>query len=212
MVMLLMAATAVSPQFAGRGPVFTNDGSLVLPSGFRSWVSIGGPITPNGLNDGGSPLPEFHSVDIERENLRYYQKNGKFPEGTVLVKELSLAQVGKHPDGSLDSASGQGYFPNTLNGLDVMVKDSKRFAKTNNWGFFTFGHHVESYETAAKENSISQRAYCHMASVAKTNMVWVQYYPFLKSKFDQASSFSSHFAGFSAYKMIEAVRRRNSYV
>jgi len=121
-------------------------------------------------------------VYIERENLRYYQKNGKFPEGTVLVKELSLAQVGKHPDGSLDSASGRGYFPSTLNGLDVMVKDSKRYSKTNDWGFFTFGHHAEPYESAAKESS--QCAYCHIANVAKTDMVWVQYYPLLKSKVD----------------------------
>jgi hypothetical protein len=179
---LLMAATAVSPQSADKGPVFTSDGSLVLPAGFRSWVFIGGPITPNGLNDGGAPFPEFHSVYIERENLRYYQKNGKFPEGTILVKELSLAQVGKHPDGSLDSASGRGYFPSTLNGLDVMVKDSKRYSKTNDWGFFTFGHHAEPYESTAKESS--QCAYCHIANVAKTDMVWVQYYPLLKSKID----------------------------
>ena len=183
-VMLLMAATAAGPQPGEKGPVFAKDGSLVLPAGFRSWVFIGGPITPNGLNEGSAPFPEFHSVYIERENLRYYQKNGKFPEGTVLVKELALAQVGKHPDGSLDSASGRGYFPSTLNGLDVMVKDSKRFAETNNWGFFTFGHHAEPYEAAAKESSISQCAYCHIAHVASTDMVWVQYYPLLKTKID----------------------------
>ena len=182
--LLVTAATAGSPQSGGKGPVFAKDGSLVLPAGFRSWVFIGGPITPNKLNDGTAPFPEFHSVYIERENLRYYQKNGKFPEGTVMVKELSLAQVGEHPDGSLDSASGRGYFPSTLNGLDVMVKDSKRFGETNNWGFFTFGHHAEPYETAAKDSSISQCAYCHMASVAKTDMVWVQYYPLLKTKID----------------------------
>jgi hypothetical protein len=62
------------------------------------------PDPPNKLNDGTAPFPEFHSVYVERENLRYYQKNGTFPEGTVMVKELSLAQVGEHPDGSLDLA------------------------------------------------------------------------------------------------------------
>ena len=66
--------------------------------------------------------------------------------------------------------------------LDVMVKDSKRYSKTNDWGFFTFGHHAEPYESAAKESS--QCAYCHIADVAKTDMVWVQYYPLLKSKID----------------------------
>jgi hypothetical protein len=91
----------------------------------------GGPITPNSLNGGEAPFPEFHDVYIERENLLYYQQYGNFPEGTVLVKELVLAQKGQYPDGSIDSASGRGYFPSELYGIDVMVKDSKRFANTN---------------------------------------------------------------------------------
>jgi Cytochrome P460 len=99
-----------------------------------------GPITPNSLNGGEAPFPEFHDVYIERENLLYYQHHGNFPDGTVLVKELALAQKGKYPDGSLDSASGRGYFPSELHGIDVMVKDSNRFANTNKWGSFTFGH------------------------------------------------------------------------
>jgi hypothetical protein len=181
---LLMAATAVSPQPGDKGPVFTKDGSLVLPTGFRSWVFIGGPITPNGLNDGHAPFPEFHSVYIAKENFRYYQENGKFPEGTVMVKELALVQGGGHSDGSTDSASGRGYFPGSLSGLDVMVKDSKRFAGTNDWGFFTFGHHAPPYEAVAKESTSQECASCHVAFVAKTDMVWVQYYPLLKTKID----------------------------
>jgi hypothetical protein len=31
---------------------------------------------------------------------------------------------------ALDSAFGRGYFPSSLHGLDVMVKDSKRFGDT----------------------------------------------------------------------------------
>ncbi|HXJ07535.1 MAG TPA: cytochrome P460 family protein [Candidatus Acidoferrum sp.] len=181
---LLMAAIGVSPQSGDTRPVFTKDGSLVLPSGFRSWVFIGGPITPNGLNDGHAPFPEFHSVYIAKENFRYYQENGKFPEGTVMVKELALVQGGGHSDGSTDSASGRGYFPGSLSGLDVMVKDSKRFAGTNDWGFFTFGHHAPPYEAVAKESTSQECASCHVAFVAKTDMVWVQYYPLLKTKID----------------------------
>jgi hypothetical protein len=30
--------------------VFLPDGKLKLPTGFRNWVFIGGPLTPNGLN------------------------------------------------------------------------------------------------------------------------------------------------------------------
>ena len=184
-VALLMAAVAASPQsHETGGPAFGQNGDLALPTGYRAWVFIGGPITPNGLNKGSAPFPEFHSVYIERQNLLYYQKNGKFPEGTVMVKELSLVQAGKHPDGSLDSASGRGYFPGALSGLDVMVKDSKRFSKTNDWGFFTFGHHAEPYEANAKESSKQECAGCHIANVAKTDMVWVQYYPLVAAKIE----------------------------
>jgi hypothetical protein len=186
-VMVVIAAlvgivvVAVSQPATRRGPEFTKDGKLVLPSGFRKWVFVGGPITPNALNNGKAPFPEFHSVYIELDNLRYYQSHGKFPEGTVLVKELTLTQTGKYPDGSLDSAAGRGYYPSALHGLDVMVKDSNRFRDTNDWGFFTFGHQAPPYQPTAKAMSKAECASCHIAGVSKTDMVWVQYYPLLRA-------------------------------
>ena len=35
--------------------------------------------------------------------------------------------------------------------MDVTVKDSKRFANTNNWGFFNFGHHAWPLEETSTE-------------------------------------------------------------
>jgi hypothetical protein len=182
---VLALTIAANSQSGGtKGPVFNETGDLVLPTGYRKWVFVGGPITPNGLNHGNPPFPEFHSVYVELDNFRFYQQNGKFPEGTVMVKELCLVQPGKYPDQSLDSASGRGYFPGPLNGLDVMVKDSKRFGKTNNWGFFNFGHHPQPYNSSAKESSVGECAGCHIANVAKTDMVWIRYYPLLAAKID----------------------------
>lgn len=179
---LTIAIIVSSQSSAQRGPVFTEDGDLVLPSGFRQWVSLGGPVTPNALNDGKAQFPEFHDVYVDEENFRHYQRYGEFPEGTILVRELVLAQPGEYPDGSVDSASGRGYFPSALYGLDVMVKDSIRFGNTNNWGFFTFGHQAPPYKPFAKVMPASQCAYCHIAGVAKTDMVWVQFLPVLTAK------------------------------
>ena len=176
---VMIVAIGLSQSRAQRGPVFTKDGNLVLPTGFREWVFIGGPITPNGLNNGKALFPEFHNVYVEPENFRYYQRHDNFPDGTVLVKELVLTQAGTYPDGSVDSASGRGYFPSSLHGLDVMVKDSKRFAKTNGWGFFNFGHHPEPCERTAAERPVTECAGCHIANVAKTDMTWIQFYPLL---------------------------------
>ena len=179
---LTATVVGISQSSETKGPVFTKAGELVLPSGFRKWTFIGGPITPNALNNGEAPFPEFHDVYIRQENFRYYQQHGNFPEGTILVKELVLTQAGQHSDGSIDSASGRGYFPGALQGLDVMVKDSKRFGSTHNWGFFTFGHHAPPYSPTTKAMSAAECASCHIAGVAKTDMVWVQYYPLLKAQ------------------------------
>src|SRR5437763_15985537 len=70
--------------------VFLPDGKLKLPTGFRNWVFIGGPLTPNGLNGGQANFPEFHNVYVEARNLEAYNKAGKFPEGTLVVKELTV--------------------------------------------------------------------------------------------------------------------------
>lgn len=59
-------------------------------------------------------------------------------------------------------------------GLDVMVKDRKRFANTNGWGFFTFGHHPPPYAETASAASVLECASCHIAYVSKTDMVYVQ--------------------------------------
>ena len=60
------------------------------------------------------------------------------------MKELTRVLNPTFPDGSRREPSGRGFFNGEINGIDATVKDSKRFAKTNGWGFFTFGHHPET--------------------------------------------------------------------
>ena len=190
LVMLLLAGCVLAAGFtlartgaASTGAArFTADGKLSIPQGYRSWAFIGSMVTPNGLNKGKAGFPEFHNVYVEQANLDAYGKTGKFPEGTVIVKELALVRNATYPDGSTDEASGRGFFEGELNGLDVTVKDSKRFAKTNNWGFFNFGHHALPYAASAKESPASECAGCHMAGAGNTDMTWVQFYPNLRVK------------------------------
>ena len=44
------------------GPQFTAEGKLILPVGYRKWVFVGAPLTPNGLNNGKAGFPEYHNV------------------------------------------------------------------------------------------------------------------------------------------------------
>jgi len=162
--------------------VFDSDGKLKLPTGYRRWVFVGAPLTPNGLNNGKAGFPEYHHVYVEEKNLDVYLKTGSFPEGTVIVKELTRVLNPTFPDGSRTEPSGRGYFNGEFNGMDVTVKDSKRFANTNGWGFFNFGHHSLPYAESAKEASAAECAGCHASFVVKTDMTWVQFYPILRGR------------------------------
>jgi hypothetical protein len=162
--------------------VFTSDGKLQLPTGYRRWVFVGAPLTPNGLNNGMANFPEYHHVYVEAQNVDAYLKTGSFPEGTVFVKELTRLLDPTFPDGSRTEPSGRGFFNGEYNCMDVTVKDSKRFSKTNGWGFFTFGHHAEPCDKTAEEKPVTECAGCHIANVAKTDMTWIQFYPMLRKK------------------------------
>src|SRR5215469_16959336 len=182
-----VVAASLLPRYSGRvaaapqaTAVFDADGRLKLPEGYRHWAFVGAPLTPNALNNGKANFPEYHHVYVEQKNLDAYLKTGAFPEGTVIVKELTRVLNPTFPDGSRSEPSGRGYFNGEYNGMDVTVKDSKRFAATNGWGFFNFGHHPLPYAESAKEASAAESAGCHIAYVAKTDMTWVQFYPILR--------------------------------
>jgi len=178
----LVETRPVTVNAASSTAVFDSNGRLQLPTGYRRWVFVGAPLTPNGLNNGKAGFPEYHHVYVEEKNLDAYLKKGSFPEGTVIVKELTRVLDPMFPDGSRTEPSGRGYFNGEFNGLDVTVKDSKRFAKTNGWGFFNFGHHPLPYAESAEEAPASECAGCHGAYVAKTDMTWVQFYPMLRGR------------------------------
>ena len=160
-------------------PEYTKDGDLVLPKNWRSWVYVGSPLTPDGLNDSKEGFPEYHNVYIEPGSYEIYKKTGEFPDGTIFFKELQrVLKPQQFPDGSRTEPSGRGYFPGEFNGADVTVKDSKRYAQTGGkWGYYNFNHHEPKAPTA-KLKPKSECAFCHQAS-AKKDEVWTQFYRLL---------------------------------
>ena len=161
-------------------PEYTKEGDLILPKNWRSWVYVGSPLTPDGLNDSKEDFPEYHNVYIEPGSYEIYKKTGEFPDGTILFKELQRVLGPKEfPDGSLTQPSGRGYFPGAFNGADVTVKDSKRYAQTGStWGYYNFNHHEPKAPTA-KLRPKNECSFCHQAS-AKKDEVWTQFYRLLE--------------------------------
>lgn len=156
------------------GPKWTADGELELPKGYHEWVFLGSPLTPHALNGGNAPFPEYHNVYVHPQAFRAYRATGEWPEGTIMLKELQLLLNGDSADGSSVEVSGRGYFPGKRNGIDISVKDSKRFADTNGWGFFNFGHHAPPYQATAAAAPLDACAGCHIANADE--MVFSKFY------------------------------------
>jgi hypothetical protein len=183
--LLLAVAAVVSAQRPGQNaaypqidvaPVFNTQNELEQPKDFREWIFIGAPFTPHGLNNGKANFPEFHNVYVQPAAFKAYRATGKWPEGTMMVKELQLVDgPAEYPDGSRLEVSGRGYFPGVVAGLDVSVKDSKRFAKSKNWGYFNFKHAPPPYLPSAAERPVSECAGCHVSN-AHEDMVYVKFY------------------------------------
>lgn len=122
--------------------------SWSCPGNFNEWIYAGSPTTPHDLNDGKAGFLEFHNVYIEPGSCEIHKRTNVFPEGTILFKELQLVLDPRFPDGSRTETSGRGFFPGALNGADVIVKDSKRYAQTKGWGFYNFNHSEPKAKTA----------------------------------------------------------------
>jgi Cytochrome P460 len=156
-------------------PKYTADGQLIKfsPDVYREWIWVGEPVTPNELNPPEASFPEFHDVYINPTAWREWKKTGTFPDGTVMIKELTSV-------GSKESASGKGYYQGEFTGLEHAVKDSKRFPKeAKGWGYFSFGHKYPLKEHAPQQE-FATCAQCHTAN-AKDDMVFTQYYPVLRA-------------------------------
>lgn len=152
---------------------FTEDGKLKQPVGYRKWPFLGTPVTPNDMNGGEAPFPEFHIVYMDPDSFAHYEKTGEYRDGTVIVKELTTV-------GTKEATSGKGYFMGEYSGLEVTIKDSKRFKdEPGNWAYFSFGHKIPLKESVTKA-AVAACNECHQKN-AKSDFVFSQYYPVLRA-------------------------------
>ena len=165
------ASSAVAEPPALPKPQFNAAGELERAEGYREWIYVGTPLTPNSLNPPEAAFPDFHNVYIHPDDYHHYRRTGEFPDGTVIVKELVSV-------GSTAAVSGNGFFMGEFIGLEHTVKDAARFPdEPSNWAYFSYGHSYPLADAAAAQPTNACAA-CHVASAAD-DMVFTQYYPVL---------------------------------
>lgn len=95
-----------------------------IPQGYRQWVLIAPALE-------GEPLNELRAVVGNKKAVDAYRRNVlPFPDGTILVK---LAWT-RTPSPEFEPAS----IPGAATTVQVMVKDSRKYAATGGWGFGRF--------------------------------------------------------------------------
>ncbi len=170
---LILSAMPLAPAQAER--YFTIEkGELQRPTGYREWIYVGTPVTPNDMNDGKAPFPEHHNVYIDPESWAHWKKTGKFRENTILVKELVSV-------GSKKAVSGNGYFQGEYLGLEATIKSKAHFPKQpGNWAYFSFSSKDHKrLKAAARPFPAEACNACH-AGAAADDFVFTQFYPVLR--------------------------------
>jgi len=153
---------------------FNAAGDLVRPEGWREWIYVGTPLTPNSLNPPEAAFPEFHNVYIDPASWEHYRRTGTFRDGTMIAKELVSV-------GTTQATSGKGFFMGEMIGFEIAYKDAERFPDDpGHWAYFSFGHKPEPYDATAAKQPVANCATCHFASAAQDN-VFTQYYPVLRA-------------------------------
>jgi hypothetical protein len=148
-------------------------GNLHVPTAYRTtYESLGSWAV---AAEQGQGLKELHAVYASPGTIDAYRKDGRFPDGTVLVKEVFQTAIGQMTTGTVSHADA-------LKGWFVMVKDNKGSHPDNKlwgngwgWSWFDADNPAKTTSTDYKVNCLA----CHIPAQA-TDWVYVGGYPPLK--------------------------------
>ncbi len=172
--LLLSTPAPAAGGSAGFSPYVDDKGEISLPKAFRTkWVHLGSWAVPAQTDPGSG----FHDVYTQPESVEYYMKNGGFPDGAVIVKEIRKAEWREMTTGHVVS---EGDVDTTF----VMVRDEKgRFKDSPNWGD-GWGWGLFKASDPSKNASANYREDCipcHL-DAKDTGWVYVEGYPTLRSE------------------------------
>lgn len=158
----------VEPRVAGAS--FDAAGRLMRPVNYRDWqfvtAGVGMSYGPAAQAAALTGHVMFDNVFVQPEAYRHFRRHGIWPEGTMFVLELRGTETQRKPN-------NRGYFQTDIHGIEVSVKDSKRFK--GRWAYFDFGMEAASAQPMPEAGCYA----CHRDNAA-VDMTFVQFYPTLQ--------------------------------
>lgn len=167
LALFLMPLLSETRNSVDDGPEYTSSGQLQYPQHYREWVYL-----TSGFDMSYNPNAEatshhvFDNVFVNPAAYKSFMDTGTWPDHTVLV----LENRGAEGKGSINQSGN--YQSTNVTGVEVHVKDERRFAST--WAFFGFGN-------SKVGKLIPQSAACYSchSGHAAVDTTFVQFYPTL---------------------------------
>ena len=154
LVFAFLAGIASAQPEPPASPIF----GVKIPDGYRSWEFVAS------SQETGS-LDELRAVVGNAPSMAAYRSDTlPFPDGSILVK-LAYKRV-------QSSEFPAAFVPGSPTTVQVMVKDSKRYASTGGWGFGRFSDGVPVDEAQHRTCFA-----CHAAHVHDHDFVFTRYAP-----------------------------------
>jgi cytochrome c len=161
-----------TPKADDFSPYVTKDGGISLPADFREkFLHLG---TWAVATKPGKPVDELHGVYARPEDVQAYRRDGKFPDGAVLVKDVTSV-------GSDKLTTGQANWATDIKIWFVMIKDAKgRFPKNDLWGD-GWGWALFEAKDPKRNVATDYKADCKVCHIPakKDDWVYVRGYPVL---------------------------------
>jgi hypothetical protein len=148
------SATPAPADGLEKSPIF----GVSIPPGYRQWEAVG-------VAQETGRLDELRVVLGNAPAMGAYRASSlPFPDGSILVK-LAWKRV---PSTEIDGA----FIPGSATTVQVMVKDSKRYASTGGWGFGRFLN-GKAVDEAQHKTCFA----CHDSHVKGHDIVFTRYAP-----------------------------------
>ena len=159
----LVAVIALSAFGQDTGPAVPIYG-ITLPRGYRDWRLVSVAHEEGGLNDIRAVLGNDIAITAYR--------NGKlpFPDGTIIAR-LAWSYVASEENDKIFGRAQSFVAGAPKNGVQFMVKDSKKYASTGGWGFAQFN------DGKPATDSVHRTCYpCHAPNTTH-DLVFTHYAP-----------------------------------
>jgi len=124
LVLVLISAGLFAEQAPSNEPQYTKEGELVKPENYREWIYLSSGM---GMTY-GSPIAnpddqDFDNVFVTPQAYKSFLATGTWPDKTMMALEVRFSA-------SKGSINKGGRFQDKLAGVEIHLKDEKRFLST----------------------------------------------------------------------------------